>query len=79
MDPQLLVALILALGGLGGAAAWRKAGREAESIAATTLIEVNKELRTEIARLRSDLDQERRDSLQLRDRVAELERRLDVP
>ena len=78
MDPAILIAAILGAGGIGGAAAWRKAGEEADSIAATTLIAVNKELRTEIARLRSDLDQERRDSRELRGRVAELERRLDA-
>ena len=76
MDPAVLVAAILGAGGIGGAAAWRKAGKEAESIASRTLIEVNKELRTEIDRLRIDLNRERDLANSLRVRVEELERKL---
>jgi hypothetical protein len=85
MDPAVIIAAILGAGGIGGAAAWRKAGQEADSIAASTLIEVNKELRLEIkrlheetGRLRGEYEAERDARQRLQIRVEVLERRLDA-
>jgi hypothetical protein len=53
IDPSIFAGVVTALlggGALGAYAAWRKAGPEAESIAAKTLIAVNSELRAELAR-----------------------------
>jgi predicted nuclease with TOPRIM domain len=63
-----IAAALLGAGGIGGVLSFRKAGKEAENIAAKTLIEVNEELRRELARrdeeierLRSKLTKLRRD------------------
>lgn len=72
MDPGAAAALVTALlgaGGLGGLIAFRKAGAEAESLATATLIAVNAELRTELARRDDEI-------ARLRDRVARLEERI---
>ena len=53
-----IVVTLIAAGVLGGAAAFRKAGRESQSIAARTLIEVNEHLREEVARVRKSFEQE---------------------
>lgn len=69
MDPGTLAALVTAIlgaGGIGSYFTYRKAGAERESIAAATLIEVNKELRIELARRDEEISR-------LRERVAILE------
>lgn len=86
LDPTVLGALVTAL--LGGSlvaaiAAYRKAGPEAEAIAARTLIQVNDELRKELSRRAAEhaVELAQRDDAiaTLRERVAVLEARLNNP
>lgn len=69
IDPATFAALaatILGAGGIGAFATYRKAGKEAENIAAQTLISVNEELRRELARRDEELDELRDDQAELR-------------
>lgn len=72
-----VVAALLGGGFIAAIAAWRKAGPEAEAIAAKTLIQVNDELRKELSRRaeESTLQLRQRDEQisALRERVAVLE------
>lgn len=62
-------AAILGAGGIGALAAFRKAGAEADGLAAQTLIAVNTELRRELTRRDEEITR-------LRERVAVLENRM---
>jgi hypothetical protein len=69
IDPGAIALLVTAILGSGGIASFfarRKAGAEAESIAAATLIAVNEELRRELSRRDEEI-------ARLRERVAVLE------
>jgi predicted nuclease with TOPRIM domain len=61
-----LAAALLGAGGIGGVVAYRKVGKEAEQIAAQTLIEVNQELRRELARRDEEIEKLRAKLLKLR-------------
>jgi phage shock protein A len=74
LDPGVISAIAAALlggGGIGAVAVWRKAGTEAESIAAKTLIEVNQFLRQE-------LETRDKEIKKLRERLAALRRDFDA-
>lgn len=76
MDPgtaAALIAAVLGAGGLGAFVQWRKAGKEAESIATTTLIAVNGELRTELERRDGEIAGLRKENVEQRERIAVLE------
>lgn len=86
VDNTTLAALVTALlggGFIAAIAAYRKAGPEAEAIAAQTLIRVNEELRKELSRRATEHAAElaHRDEqiATLRERVAVLERRVNRP
>lgn len=69
VDTNVLTGLVVAILGGGGVAAilsYRKTGAEAEQIAANTLIAVNGELRSELARCHAEI-------AALRERIATLE------
>ena len=77
MDP--LVAVIVALLGGGGLAAWanfRKAPAEREQITVGTMGEVIDNLRSELARKESELVALRSEAAELREQVAALTRRV---
>lgn len=74
IDPGLFVAFVAAVlgaGGIGSIVAFRKAGKEADEIAARTLIAVNDELRKELRRRDDELSA-------LRGRVSEAESQLEA-
>lgn len=80
IDPGLFAAFITAIlgaGGLGSFVAFRKAGKEADEIAARTLIAVNDELRKELKRRDEDIAAMRRlhaeEIAALRKRIVDLE------
>lgn len=75
VEPSVLSAIVVAIlggGGVGAFLAYRKTGAEAESIAARTLIEVNEELRTELARSREELGRARSEVEHARNEIAQL-------
>lgn len=75
IDPLASAAVTAILGG-GGFTAWRvarTAGRESESIAARTLIEVNEELRKELDRKDRIIDQLEKRMAHMRKEMESLE------
>jgi predicted nuclease with TOPRIM domain len=71
-----LIGVLISGGFIGGIVAFRKSGKESESIAAQTLIAVNAELRLELARRNEDLRRRDEEVKELRDRLAALEARV---
>jgi predicted RNase H-like nuclease (RuvC/YqgF family) len=76
LDPIASAAIAALLGGglIGSVVAARKAGPEAESIAARTLIEVNEELRKELDRRDKLIDALERRLTHMREEIEGLER-----
>jgi len=79
IDPGAIAAIAAALlgaGGIGGFAAYRKAGKEAESISVQTMVAVNEELRREIARRDEQLKEAKEELTGAKERIAVLESEL---
>lgn len=75
MSPEVLALLGVILGGGGVSAfvAFRKAGPESAAIATETLIAVNNELRSELARRDKEVERRDQEINELRERIAVLE------
>jgi hypothetical protein len=82
VTPEVVGLLSILLGGgfVAGIAAWRTSGSEATTQATSSLIAVNEELRTELARRdrehREEIELRNGEIAKLRERVAVLEKRL---
>jgi chromosome segregation ATPase len=72
-----LAAAILGTGGISALLTLRKAGREAENIAAKTLIEVNEELRRELARRDEEIESLRKKLAEVRAELVAVRRNVD--
>lgn len=71
-----LAAALLGASGVGAVAALRKAGKEAENIATKTLIEVNDELRRELARRDQEIKRQYEEIVRLRGEITSLQAKL---
>lgn len=75
---SLLIAALLGGSGIGAVAVLRKAKAESENIAAKTLIEVNAELRKELARRDAEIKRQYDEIVRLRGEISNLQTKLSA-